>query len=76
MPLRVVDVETSSAPAPSPSVHTLARAPDLDDVKRSFLRMVSHELRTPLNSVLGFPKSSAGSCMALSAIPATRPMPR
>ncbi|MGC1304911.1 MAG: HAMP domain-containing sensor histidine kinase [Caulobacteraceae bacterium] len=33
---------------------SIAHAPDLDDAKRSFLRMVSHELRTPLNSVIGF----------------------
>ena len=26
----------------------------LDEQKRSFLRMVSHELRTPLNAVIGF----------------------
>jgi signal transduction histidine kinase len=30
------------------------RAGQLDDAKRSFLRMVSHELRTPLNSIIGF----------------------
>jgi signal transduction histidine kinase len=30
------------------------RAGQLDDQKRSFLRMVSHELRTPLNSIIGF----------------------
>lgn len=30
------------------------RPANLDDQKRSFLRMVSHELRTPLNSIIGF----------------------
>ncbi|MGA0601620.1 sensor histidine kinase [Caulobacter sp. KR2-114] len=30
------------------------RPSNLDDQKRSFLRMVSHELRTPLNSIIGF----------------------
>src|SRR4030081_2075407 len=30
------------------------RGGQLDDAKRSFLRMVSHELRTPLNSIIGF----------------------
>ncbi|MBS0412246.1 MAG: HAMP domain-containing histidine kinase, partial [Proteobacteria bacterium] len=30
------------------------RPNNLDDAKRSFLRMVSHELRTPLNSIIGF----------------------
>jgi signal transduction histidine kinase len=30
------------------------RDAELDDQKRSFLRMVSHELRTPLNAVIGF----------------------
>jgi signal transduction histidine kinase len=30
------------------------RAAEIEDRKRSFLRMASHELRTPLNSILGF----------------------
>jgi signal transduction histidine kinase len=30
------------------------RTGQMDDAKRSFLRMVSHELRTPLNSIIGF----------------------
>ena len=30
------------------------RDAELDEQKRSFLRMVSHELRTPLNAVIGF----------------------
>jgi len=30
------------------------REAQLDEQKRSFLRMVSHELRTPLNAVIGF----------------------
>jgi len=29
-------------------------APQIEEQKRSFLRVVSHELRTPLNSILGF----------------------
>jgi len=41
-----------------PDAHAIlaaARRPaNLDDQKRSFLRMVSHELRTPLNSIIGF----------------------
>ncbi len=39
---------------PAPLPNPVSQAPDLDDAKRSFLRMVSHELRTPLNSVIGF----------------------
>jgi signal transduction histidine kinase len=31
-----------------------APAPQIEEQKRSFLRVVSHELRTPLNSILGF----------------------
>jgi signal transduction histidine kinase len=31
-----------------------AAAPQIEEQKRSFLRVVSHELRTPLNSILGF----------------------
>jgi signal transduction histidine kinase len=55
MPLPALDVHTDAdADADAPTLHALARAPDLDDAKRSFLRMVSHELRTPLNSVIGF----------------------
>jgi signal transduction histidine kinase len=51
-------------------IHTLAdqhailmatrRTVNLDDQKRSFLRMVSHELRTPLNSIIGFSEIIAG----------------
>ncbi len=36
------------------------RTANLDDQKRSFLRMVSHELRTPLNSIIGFSEIIAG----------------
>jgi signal transduction histidine kinase len=32
----------------------IRRTAQLDEQKRSFLRMVSHELRTPLNAVIGF----------------------
>jgi len=41
-------------------IHSTAEAPrvrgevQMDEQKRSFLRMVSHELRTPLNAVIGF----------------------
>ena len=52
MPPPVLEVEATPVKAPPPP--TIVHAPDLDDVKRSFLRMVSHELRTPLNSVIGF----------------------
>lgn len=50
--------------AQASQVHSLAdkqailmatrRTGNMDDQKRSFLRMVSHELRTPLNSIIGF----------------------
>lgn len=39
--------------APLPRRDTAA-APQIEEQKRSFLRVVSHELRTPLNSILGF----------------------
>lgn len=39
--------------APTDRRNTTA-APQVEEQKRSFLRVVSHELRTPLNSILGF----------------------
>jgi signal transduction histidine kinase len=50
--VQALDTEVVAVQAPSPN--PVSQAPDLDDAKRSFLRMVSHELRTPLNSVIGF----------------------
>jgi len=38
----------------APESRRARRDAQLDDQKRSFLRMVSHELRTPLNAVIGF----------------------
>jgi signal transduction histidine kinase len=52
MSVQALDTEVVAVQAPSPN--PVSQAPDLDDAKRSFLRMVSHELRTPLNSVIGF----------------------
>ena len=45
---------TPPSDASPASRRRLARAADLEDQKRAFLRLVSHELRTPLNSILGF----------------------
>jgi signal transduction histidine kinase len=38
----------------APESRRARRDAQLDEQKRSFLRMVSHELRTPLNAVIGF----------------------
>lgn len=47
-----------SSPVRKPEIPTepsrARRETQLDEQKRSFLRMVSHELRTPLNAVIGF----------------------
>lgn len=52
--LRTVEPETR------PAKRKTRRRAEMDDNKRSFLRMVSHELRTPLNSIIGFSEILAG----------------
>jgi len=39
---------------PAAEARRVRREVQMDEQKRSFLRMVSHELRTPLNAVIGF----------------------
>jgi signal transduction histidine kinase len=39
---------------PAADARRMRREVQMDEQKRSFLRMVSHELRTPLNAVIGF----------------------
>jgi signal transduction histidine kinase len=39
---------------PAAEARLVRREVQMDEQKRSFLRMVSHELRTPLNAVIGF----------------------
>ncbi len=48
-PIPIPDAEPAA-----PRAGRSSRKAQLDEQKRSFLRMVSHELRTPLNSIIGF----------------------